>query len=157
MQSWKSLRLRVPLSLVLATLLTFMFVSIAIGIQTSVNLQADQKRTLVAESFALSPILTDALLHDDVWTAYTALKGTASAWQGRQENAPFRLILDEQQRIFVSDHPERFPLAEPLTQSRQGRALAQLLPSTATNPDFFDFDNRQVILTPLLSEDTAIG
>jgi len=157
MQSWKSLRLRVPLSLVVATLLTFLFVSIVIGIQTSVNLQADQRRALVAESFALSPILTDALLHDDVWTAYTALKGTASAWQGQQENAPFRLILDEQQRIFVSDHPQRFPLAEALTESRQGKALAQRLPTTDSGPVFFDFDNRQMIHTPLLSEDTAIG
>ena len=154
----RSLRLRVPLSLVLVTLLTFLFVSIAIGIQTSINLQADQERSLTAQAHALAPILTEALLHDDVWTAYTALRGRRSPPDAQTPDAPFHLVLDEQGRIFVSDRPGDFPLGTPLQATPLGRALAAHLGGgTPRAVSQFAFDDRQLVHAPLLSEDAPVG
>ncbi len=156
----KSLQVRVPLSLVAVTLLTFLFLSLVVGVQTRINLESDQKRSLQAQAHALAPLLTDALLHDDVWTAYTALHGPRGGIAGYKEaeRAPFRLVLDGRGRVFVSDRPRWFPLASRPDDQPPGHSLASLLPKRPpAKPRFFSHDGRQLYLMPLLAEETPVG
>ncbi len=158
--AWQSLRFRVPLSLVAVILVTSLFLSVAIGVQTRFNLEADQVRSLTAQAYALSPILSDAVLHDDVWTAYTALHGPKGAADGEDPDRPYHLVIDEQQRIFVTDRPERFPLGEPLDTPAEGRALAVLLRHPGGDrdrPRAIEYDGRQILIAPLSSEDSSIA
>ena len=158
MRNLESLQIRVPLSLVLVTLSTFLFVSVAIGLLTSLNLQADQKRSLTAQAFALAPILTEALLHDDVWTAYTVLHGPTGTQRPADRDAPFHLVIDEDGKVFVSDRPQRFPLGLRLESSDEGKDIIRALPGTApSSPRFLDLGGRLIIYTPLLSEDAPVG
>jgi len=154
----ESLQVRVPLSLVLVTLATFLCVSIAIGIQTSINLYADQKRALEAQAHALAPILTNALLHDEVWMAYTAVRGPKTFPSSHNEDDPFHLVINDKWKVFVSDHPKQFPLSTRLDQSDLGKRIRQLLPEPLpAAQQFLALEGRQLIYAPLLSEDTPIG
>ena len=148
---FQSLRVRMPLSLVLVSLLTFSFLSLVVGVQTSLNLEKDLKRSLRAQAHALAPILTDALLHDDVWTAYTALHGPRRA-RSEDDASGFRLVLDEQGRVFVSDHPRRFPLATPWSADNTPGPV----PPPATSR-MIRFDGRLGYWLPLRADQTPIG
>ena len=136
-QRLQSLRFRMPMSLVLVALLTFLFLSLVVGLQTSINLERDLERSLQAQAHALAPILTDALLHDDVWTAYTALHGPRQERE-QKEGGSFRLVLDEQGKVFVSDRPRQFPLATTLDGRFDENLPLHSQPPTAPGVLHFD-------------------
>ncbi len=151
---FQSLRVRMPLSLVLVSVLTFVFLSLVVGVQTRLNLETALQRSLQAQAHALAPILTDALLHDDVWTAYTALHGPRRAREV-QHSEGFRLVLDDQGKVFVSDHPRRFPLATAVTGAfAEGARLPTAPPS---EPRAIRLDHRLAYLLPLRADETPIG
>lgn len=153
----QSLRLRMPLSLVAVTLATSLFMLLAIGVQSSLNLRADLQRSLASEAHALSAIVTEAVRHDDVWTAYTAVSGGRSLDRVDRRDS-FRVVLDQQGRVFVSDRPRLFRLTMPVRETSLAALLAD---RPAKNDDrlirFAEQGGRQFAILPLSSEDGWVG
>lgn len=107
----RSLRFRVPLSLVGAALTATLAVSLIITYETYINLKAEQANQTRQLAHALIPSVTRSLKHDDVWDAYTALRGPSD--DKPQDPTPrdgYRLLLGADGRIFASNRPRQFPL-----------------------------------------------
>ncbi len=126
-----SLRYEVPISLSLAILLTSLVIGSVLIWRSYEELRNDLFRSSVELGTVLTRTLVTALKHDDVWQAYQTLR-----------SAGFKsyIVLDDQQRIFVSNQPKQFPMLSEL------RTLG---------PEFdalqVDIDNH-VSLTPFLHE-----
>ncbi|RMG35895.1 MAG: sensor histidine kinase [Gammaproteobacteria bacterium] len=147
-----------PLSLVAVSMATSFFVFMAIGVQSAVNLRADLQRSLVSEARALSAIVTEAVRHDDVWTAYTAVNGGRYSGIEYDERESFRVVLDQYGRIFASDRPRQFPLAAALDDTPLAWLLADMtLQARGGAVSHAEWDGRQFVLLPLLSEDGQVG
>lgn len=109
-----SYRYKAPLSLSLVILLTAVVVSITlIG-----RAYQDAKQDLVGNALSLAKVLAatlrPALLHDDLWLAYetimTPLQAASSMRENSEASVATIIILDANQRIYVSTQPERFAL-----------------------------------------------
>lgn len=147
-----------PLSLVAVTLATSVFMFIAIGVQSVVNLRADLQRSLTAEARALSAIVTEAVRHDDVWTAYTAVNGGRAAGERGDDRGAYRVVFDQQGRVFVSDRPRRFPLATAVGDTPLAPVLGSRISTTGDQAvTYGDEGGRQFVILPLLSEDGRVG
>lgn len=120
-----SYRLRIPLSLSLAALVTALSMGLAIGTQTLANLRDDQDRNVLSLAYAMADVQMQALRNDDVWLAYSLLRGP----EGGAGDAIW-ILTDGQGRIFASNQPHRYRLDQPLHE-----ALPWLPPPSPVNHD----------------------
>jgi signal transduction histidine kinase len=153
-----SYRLRLPLSLSVAAITTAILMAVALGLQTLDNLREDQRRNALRLRHAMSEVLVQALRHDDVWLAYSLLRGP--------EHEPadvIWIVVDDRQRIFASNRPRRYRLNEPLADTfprvshsgpvpgvDDGQAAR---PPAVTLPD----QARYLLRLPLASDGTGVG
>ncbi|NEV62777.1 sensor histidine kinase [Thiorhodococcus minor] len=152
-----SYRHRLPLSLSVAAVVTAVSMALALGLQTLDNLREDQGRNALRLGHAMSEILVQALLHDDVWLAYSLLRGP----EKDAADATW-ILIDAGQRIFASNRPERFRLDQSL------EAALPWLPVAAFSPDApapalvrsiepQDDGTRRVLRLTLASEGGPVG
>ncbi|HZV54829.1 MAG TPA: HAMP domain-containing sensor histidine kinase [Rhodocyclaceae bacterium] len=117
-----------------------------------------------ADSLArtLSKTLFPTLLHDELWKAYEILN---APFHGASPASPMQasvlVLLDRQDRVFVSTHPEEFP-----TLSRFGelgreaeRVETQIgaLPGGATREIRIDDSSRIWVAAPVQDDDERLG
>ncbi len=110
----RSYRQRLPLSLSIAAVATAVLMALALGLQTLKNLREDQGRNALRLGHAMSDVLIQALRHDDVWLAYSLLRGPERA----SADATW-ILVDETGRVFASNRPTRY---------RVDQRLAEVLP-----------------------------
>ena len=100
------------MSLSIAAVATAVLMALALGLQTLKNLREDQGRNALRLGHAMSGVLVQALRHDDVWLAYSLLRGPEheaadTAW----------VLVDESDRVFASNQPARYRVGQPLAEA----------------------------------------
>jgi len=150
-----SYRLRIPLSLSLAALVTALFMGLAIGIQTLANVRDDQDRNVLSLAYAMADVQIQALRNEDVWLAYSLLRGPKGG-----TGDVIWILTDDRGRIFASNQPHRYRLDQPLHE-----ALPWLPPSAPINHDIMtgqvaSLDHQQkrrLLRLPLHSQGAQVG
>jgi signal transduction histidine kinase len=162
-----SYRQRLPLSLSIAAVVTAFLMALALGLQTLGNLREDQGRNALRLGHAMADVLVQALRHDDVWLAYSLLRGPE-----RASSDIAWVLVDDQGRIFASNRPARYRIDQPLAEAlpwlppsnpgpsaeREGPALldsSDIAPAPATQAGH---DRpRRLLRLPLSSDGTGVG
>lgn len=161
-----SFRHRVPLSFSVAAVATAVSMALALGLQTLDNLRDDQERQALRLGHAMANVLVQALRHDDVWLAYSLLRGP----QGEPVQTVW-ILTDGSGRIFASNRPTRYrldrPLAETLPELPPAPAagsggtyqvvLRQSVPDGMPWPALDPERPRRVLRLALESEGAAVG
>lgn len=121
-----SLNYKIPLRVAALVILTAAIMAVVL-VYRSIN---DMRDTMMINAESIGRIvantLVEPLLHDDVWRAFEIIKSpfVASAKQAALQGAEYTLVLDAQNRIYVSTIPERFPmLGDPLAINGELTAL----------------------------------
>lgn len=109
-----SYRLRLPLSLSVAAVVTACSMAIALGLQTLGNLREDQGRNAMTLGYAMAGVQIQALRNDDVWLAYSLLRGPDGGGDA------VWILVDQAGRIFASNRPRRFRLDQPIESALLG-------------------------------------
>lgn len=154
-----SYRIRVPLSLSLAILLTGLVVALALTWRAAEDLRRDLFRNAVEVGTVLSNSLPAAIKHDDLWQAYQLLQ--AARTPGDERGERLFLVLDRDQRIYVSSQPNQYPVLSELRGQgpelarvehavRQGRTLE---PYAVDQPE----NERIYVVLPMLDDGVAMG
>jgi len=107
-----SYRFRVPLALSIAAVSTAALMALALGLQTLHNLREDQTQSALQLGHAMAGLLVNALRQDDVWLAYSLLRGPDGA-----DGQITWVLADAQGRVFASNRPQRYRLDQPLTEA----------------------------------------
>ena len=110
-----SYKYRIPLSLVISALLTSWALGLAISVETYRNVVHDRITEGTRLIHALSPVLTQALKHDDIWLAYSLLRGP-EPHHGRldEHNGNTLIVIDADGTIFASSAPRHFHTGDPI-------------------------------------------
>ena len=108
-----SYRYRVPLSLVATVLFTSAVIGAVVIWHTYQNVRDELIEDGARHGFALAAALQPVLHHDDVWLAYSILRGARGVTDKRRV---IYVMLDSKRDIFASNAPDQFPLAIPLRQ-----------------------------------------
>jgi len=153
-----SYRVRVPLTLAVVSGASALVLALLIAAQTYRNVQEDLATQGQQLGRAMISALTAALRHDDVWLAYTILRGSAGPAGIRR---PTLVLLDREDRIFAADQPGDFPTARLLRDTAP--AFAGLLEDGdgigdgATRVYINQPPDRLTVRIPLLSDANPIG
>lgn len=105
-----SYRVRIPLSLVLSAIFTALALGLVISYKTYRNIIQDQILETSRLTHALTPVLVEALKHDDIWLAYSLLRGPVNNDQNTYQGTSTSqmILIDQNQRIFASNYPQQF-------------------------------------------------
>jgi signal transduction histidine kinase len=149
-----SYRLRLPLSLSIAAMVTALSMASALGLQTLANLREDQGRNAMTLGYAMASVHIQALRNDDVWLAYSLLRGPEGGGDA------VWILVDEAGRIFASNHPRQFRLDQPLTDALPWlpdvpRPAIDGAPARVSAVDHDDV--RRVLRLPLFSDGAQVG
>lgn len=162
-----SYRRRLPLSLSITAVATAVLMALALGFQTLKNLREDQEHNALRVGHAMADVLVQALRHDDVWLAYSLLRGPERA----STDATWVLV-DEAGRVFASNRPAQYRLDQPVAEalpwllrpatgeSIKAQGPAQL--ETVVGPDAWPAEPaqdrpRRLLRVPLASDGVAVG
>ncbi len=110
-----SLRYKIPINLSLAILLTSLVIGGVLIWRSYEEVRNDLFRSSVELGTVLANTLVAPLKHDDVWRAYQVLRSAGSR---------IFIVLDEANRVFVSNKPAQFTMLSELTAN--GPELAHL-------------------------------
>jgi signal transduction histidine kinase len=148
-----SYRLRLPLSLSVSAVATALLLALAIGLQTLANLREDQGRNALSLGYAMAGVMIQALRTDDVWLAYSLLRGP----EGGAADSIW-IVIDKEGRIFASNQPRRYRLDQPLGEvlpwlpvEDASRAVGGWVTSVAQE------DVRRLLRLPLIVDDNRVG
>jgi signal transduction histidine kinase len=152
--SLSSYRLRLPLSLSIAAVATAFSMAVALGLQTLTNLREDQGRNAMTLGYAMTGVQIQALRNDDVWLAYSLLRGPDGGGDA------VWILLDQTGRIFASNRPRRFRLDQPIQNALPWlpQAQPQVIDETPGRVSAVDREDiRRVLRLPLYSEGSQVG
>ncbi len=152
--SLSSYRLRLPLSLSIAAVATAFSIAVALGLQTLTNLREDQGRNALTLGYAMAGVQIQALRNDDVWLAYSLLRGPDSGGDA------VWILLDQAGRIFASNRPRRFRLDQPIENALPWLPQAQprVIDEKPGRVSAVDRDDvRRLLRLPLYSEGSQVG
>ena len=153
-----SYRFRLPLSLMATALFTALVIGLVTIWHTYQNVRVEIVDNGGRLSYALASAVQPALLHDDVWLAYSILRGPRAA--ADTLNATL-IVLDSEQRIFASSKPKRLPVAIPLEEV--DAPLAEILnahESDLTTNGIVEMDalkDRLLLAAPITSDGVPVG
>jgi signal transduction histidine kinase len=150
-----SYRLRLPLSLSVSAIATALLMALAVGLQTLANLREDQGRNSLSLGHAMAGVMIQALRTDDVWLAYSLLRGP----EGGGADSIW-IVADANGRIFASNQPRRYRLDQPLREalpwlSEEGDAVLGQ-PTGRVTPVAQD-EVRRLLRLPLAVDDSRVG
>jgi hypothetical protein len=153
--SLASYRFRLPLSLSVSAVATALFIALAIGAQTLTNLREDQGRNALSLGHALTGVMLQALRNDDVWLAYSLLRGP----EGGGADSIW-IVADAGGRIFASNQPRRYRLDQPLSEAlpwlpQEGELSSAASPGRVV-PVAQD-EVRRLLRLPLVVDDNRVG
>jgi len=157
-----SYRLRLPLSLVATALFTAAVLSLVIAWHTYRNVRVELIDNAVRLGSALASALQPALLHDDLWLAYSTLRGprSASANAGAAP-APILVLVDSERRIFASNRPRVLPVAVPLLEADPELAAAVSTLGEAPEDEVVieleALAERLLFSVPIMSDGVSVG
>ncbi len=152
-----SYKIRIPLSLVAASLVTVVVLGIALSFEAYRNIVQDRIAEGKRLALALTPVLSQALKHDDVWLAYSLLRGPGpgQALPGTQDRL-LMVLTDAGGTIFASSHPDGFHTGDRLMDGFYTR-LVQRLARAGHQTLTAESRNHLVLARGLYSENTYQG
>jgi len=154
--NWTSYRIRLPLSLAAVVTVTAAVLSVAVAYQTYVNIGIEQNRTAQRLAHAMESVLARAMKHDDVWLAFSLLRGPDNSVESdKQEKSPTLLLLDSMGRVFAANQPRRYPIGKRLAEIDPD--LAQKMATSGTDADDTSWGSTRVLTLPVHSDDEVIG
>ncbi len=153
-----SYRYRVPLSLVATVLFTSAVIGAVVIWHTYQNVRDELIEDGARHGFALAAALQPVLHHDDVWLAYSILRGARGVTDKRRV---IYVMLDSKRDIFASNAPDQFPLAIPLRQVDSALEDAVVgLSGVGGKEIASDLDTLQeqlLLVTPISSNSEVVG
>lgn len=153
-----SYRARLPLALSATAVCTAVLMALALGLQTLHNLRAEQGHRALHLGHAMAALLVSALRQDDVWLAYSLLRGPDDA-----DSNLVWVLTDAAGRVFASNRPRRYRLDQPLAQVLPGLAQAHAAKGSHDGAQgrpvrlAQSSEVRRLIHLPLESEGTQVG
>jgi len=106
-----SLRYKLPLWGTALIVSTTLLLSGSFMAQAWTDLRQDVSRSAVELGRIMAPALFPSLLHDDLWRAYETLSlPFAQASDSEVAQAENLIVLDRRNQVYVSSHPERYPV-----------------------------------------------
>ena len=164
-----SLRYKIPLRVTVLVIVTA-FVLASTLVYRSIN---DLRNNLIANAYQMGGVISDTLvnpmLHDDIWRTFEIIN---TPFRGPQhplpeqaaamdQGAEYILILDTENKVYVSTQPDRFPMKsnpitiEPLFTDilKTLPELRDLHPAVVETPE----SNALFLLTPIHSGGVLIG
>lgn len=151
---------KVPIILTVVIIITASAVTLALTWRAYEDLKEVTFNNAVEIGSILSNSLPDAMLHDDLWSAYRLIQA-AEGWPGDASNR-LLIVINKDGLIYVSNNPREFMVTTPLRS--YGAELARLevevlqltgdlSPRSHEHPD----DQRFYVILPMLSDGVAIG
>ncbi|KAA6182378.1 HAMP domain-containing histidine kinase [Thiohalocapsa marina] len=155
-----SYRVRLPLGLSSVAVLTAVLMALALGLQTLHNLGEDQARNARRLAHAMSAVLVEALRHDDVWLAYSLLRGLEGP-DGPDAEIVWVLV-DVSGRIFASNLPRRYRLDTRVDAALpwlEAGATTGTPPAAVSGSQFLPGGDSasRLLRIPLTSDGTQVG
>ena len=153
-----SYRVRLPLSLVATALFTTLVICLLMAWHTYRNVRIELVDNGSRLGYAVANAVQPALLHDDIWLAYSILRGPRSI-QGNLDAT--LIVLDDERKIFASNKPRLLPVAVPLQEADP--VLAKMLPADDKGPgggELVDLDSlpdRLLLVSPIASDGVTVG
>ncbi|MDZ7754758.1 MAG: ATP-binding protein [Gammaproteobacteria bacterium] len=151
-------RLRIPLSLTATSAVTALVLGLVIALHTYRNLEQDLVTNGLRLGVAMASTLQSALKHDDVWLAYTVLRGAREDIPGPR---PVLIVVDAGLQIFAANQPRSYPAAMelaavapdygPLAERLRAGLPGEHRVYREVHPDGV------VLAIPLLSEGVPVG
>lgn len=115
-----SYRYKVPLMLSGAILSTAIVISLALGWRAYNDLRSDLYQNAIEVGGVLSNTLLSAMKHDDLWLAYQILN--AARMNEKNDEPRLWIVLDDDNRVYVSSDPRRFPVLSTLDEAGEEHA-----------------------------------
>ncbi|RRJ82823.1 sensor histidine kinase [Aestuariirhabdus litorea] len=103
-----SYRVKVPISLALAILISGLVITVVLIGQGERDLRDDLFESARDVGGVLSNTLTPLMRHDDLWQAYRMLHHATE--ESGLASQRLLLVVDNQQQVYVSNQPRRFPV-----------------------------------------------
>jgi signal transduction histidine kinase len=154
--NWSSYRVRLPLSLAVVIAVTATVLSLVIAYQTYVNISIEQRRTAQRLAHAMEPVLARAMKHDDVWLAFSLLRGPDRSDSDDQTvESPTLLLMDKSRKVFAANQPRRFPTGKHLSEIDADMAGSAI--SSSPSDTFPIWTHTATLEIPVHSEDEVVG
>ncbi|MEJ2393205.1 MAG: HAMP domain-containing sensor histidine kinase [Candidatus Thiodiazotropha sp.] len=155
-----SYRIKVPLTLTAVILLTVSVVTLALTWRAYEDLRKDVFHNAIEIGNVLSNSLPNAILHDDLWSAYRLVQA-AEGWPS-ESSSRLLAVIDGDGRIYVSNKPKELQVTTPLRVhgAELARVEAEVLKLTGDlkpRPYEHAGDQRLYVILPMMSDGVAIG
>lgn len=139
----------------MASVITVLCFSALLLLQTYRNVHEDQRRSAARLAHVLAPSLSTMLRHDDVWGAYSLLRGPSVPHSSVDDG--FLILLDERDLVFASDRPGTYRIGDtlPAPLAEQVAALERSIP--AADPSPLRIGSQQVLYSRLTSDNVHLG
>jgi len=156
-----SYRYKTPLSLSLVILLTAAVVSATLIVRSYQDTQKDIVWNALNLGKVLARTLRPFLLHDDLWRTYETINIPFDQTNGEGAPTRFAIVLDVQNRIYVSTDPSQFPVLGKLSEIKSQYAVLEHRIAAGGEKPFTaaDVDPQQIFMVvPILADDkTPLG
>ena len=155
-----SYRIRIPLSIMLSSLLTAFALGLVISFETYHNVVKDKEAEGTRLTHALSPVLTQTLKHDDVWLAYSLLRGPKKEVIQQNNNSQTVMVLiDQNKRVFASNLPTKYRTGMDINNLPPPikNLFEKILDENTTKFTQFKRDEQLILATKLYSENAYRG
>jgi signal transduction histidine kinase len=153
-------RYKIPIRSTVAILLTAGAVAAALIYGAAEDLRKDVVTNAGAMSRVLARTLEPVLRRDDVWQAYEIITSPARSNHASKATRPESVVvLDDQERVFVSTDPKRFPVLTPIAQAGEPYASLRRLATPLDSGERIHTDaaGRLHMITPVVSDGIVIG
>ena len=157
-----SYRYKVPLSLSVVIIITATVLSAVLGWQAYRDLRGGLIAGAEGLGRTLSRALLPSLLNDEVWSAYETIMAPLEGVEDGALPQKTITVLDAKGVVFVSSHPNEFPLLAPLASIGPGYAQLHhvIMTQTPHSPEQFEdrIKDRILVAVPILADDgTHLG
>ena len=158
-----SLRHKIPLWGSVLILVTAAAISISFGLQAYDDLKSDTIRSSENLGRTLIKTLNTAIMQDDVWRAYEVIKAPyhGESKPGDPIQIESLIVVNKQQEVFVSSHPQRYPVQAKLSQlGGNFQSLDKILATARdSNPIIIDHPRTREMLMvlPIVADDVVLG
>ncbi len=156
-----SYRYKTPLSLSMVILFTASIVSAILIVQAYQDTQKDLIWNALNLGKVLARTIRPFLLHDDLWQAYETINIPFDQANGAESPTRLAIILDAQNRIYVSTDPSQFPVLGKLSETKSEYAVLEHRIAARSEKPFTieNVDPHQILMViPILADDkTPLG
>lgn len=158
-----SLRWKIPLRVMVAVLGTAFAVTAALLVKDYEEMRLNLEKNAQSLGRLLANTLIAPVLHDDLWRAFEIVHSVRTNDLPTTSDAatPLVLIIDTDRRIFVANHPRRYPIGAFLSElpgdvgqlARWVDWQENTRQQVVSNPKW----NTLFVLTPLVADGEALG